>query len=54
MLIDLSNDELPLGVEAWHEVGVDEVRSLLVVSGLQLHPAVVVRQDVRKPDHRWR
>jgi hypothetical protein len=54
VMIDLSDDELPLGVEAWHEVGVYEVRALLVVRGLQLHPAVVVRQDVRKPDHRGR
>ena len=45
----LGHDELPLGVEAWHEAGVDEVTPLLVIGGLQLHPAVVVRQDVREP-----
>ena len=45
----LCNNELPLGVEAGHVVGVDEVAPLLVVRGLQLHPRVVVRQDVREP-----
>ena len=45
----LSDDELPLGVEAWYEVGVDKVRALLVVRGLELDPAVVVGQDVREP-----
>ena len=45
----LGHDELPLGVVARHEVGVDVVAPLLVVGGLQLHPAVVVRQDVGEP-----
>ena len=47
----LSDDELPLGVEAWNKVGVDKVRPLLVVRGLELDPAVVVGQDVGEPAH---
>ena len=42
----LRHNELPLGVEAGHEAGVDEVAALLVVRRLQLDPTVIVRQDV--------
>ena len=45
----LGHDELPLGVEARDEVGVDVVAAVLVVAWLQLHPTVVVRQDVGEP-----
>ena len=45
----LRHYELPLRVEAGHEAGVDEVAPLLVVCWLQLHPAVVVWQDVGEP-----
>ena len=45
----LGYDELPLGVVAGYEVGVDVVAALLVVRGLELHPAVVVGQDVGEP-----
>jgi hypothetical protein len=45
----LGHDELPLGVEAGHEAGVDEVAALLVIGRLQLDTAVVVRQDIGKP-----
>ena len=46
----LGHYELPLGVEPRDKTGVDEVTSLLVIRRLQLHPAVVVRQDVCKPE----
>ena len=39
----LGHDELPLGVEARDEVGVDVVAAVLVVAWLQLHPTMVVR-----------
>ena len=45
----LAHDELPLGVVAGHEVGVDVVAALLVVCGLKLDPAVVVGEDVGEP-----
>ena len=45
----LGHDKLSLGVVAGHEVGVDVVAALLVVRGLELHPAVVVGQDVGEP-----
>ena len=43
---NLSDYELSFGVEAGHKVGVDEVAAVLVISAGELHPAVVVRQDV--------
>ena len=49
----LGHDELPLGVETWYEVGVDVVAAVLVVARLQLHPAVVVRQDVGEPAQKY-
>ena len=49
----LGHDELPLGVVARHEVRVDVVAPLLVVGGLQLYPAVVVRQDVGEPAQKY-
>ena len=49
----LSHDKLPLGVEARDEVGVDVVAAVLVVARLQLHPAVVVRQDVGEPEEKY-
>ena len=45
----LSHYELPLGVEPGHEAGVDVVASLLVISRLELDPAVVVGEDVGEP-----
>ena len=45
----LRHNELPLRVEPGDEAGVDEVAPLLVVRWLQLHPAVVVWQDVCEP-----
>ena len=45
----LGHDELPLGVEARGEVGVNVVAPVLVVRGLELDPAVVVGQDVGEP-----
>ena len=45
----LRHDELPLGVVAGDEVGVDVVAALLVVCGLELYPTVVVGQDVGEP-----
>ena len=45
----LGHDELPLGVVAGDEVGVDVVAALLVVRGLELDTAVVVGQDVGEP-----
>ena len=45
----LGYDELPLGVVAGYEVGVDVVAALLVVRGLELDPTVVVGQDVGEP-----
>ena len=45
----LGHYELSLRVEARHEAGVDVVAPLLVVSGLEFDPAVVVREDVGEP-----
>ena len=45
----LGHDELSLGVEAGREAGVDVVAALLVISWLQLHPAVIVGEDVGEP-----
>ena len=45
----LCDDKLPGRVVARHKVGVDKVRPLFVVCGLQLDPGVVVRQDVGEP-----
>ena len=45
----LCDDKLPRRIVPRHEVGVDEIRSLLVVRGLQLDPAVVVGEDVGEP-----
>ena len=45
----LSNNKFSLRIEPGDKVCVDEVASFLVISGLQLNTAVVVRQDVCKP-----
>ena len=45
----LGHDELPLGVEARRKIGVDVVAAVLIVAGLELHPAVVIGQDVGEP-----
>ena len=45
----LGHDKLSLRVESRDEVGVDVVAAVLVVGGLELHPAVVVRKNVGEP-----